>query len=297
MPVFSTPEPIAVNLELAAGEVRLVAGDRVDTVVDVRPTKASAEADVRAAAETRVELAAGGLQVRAPRQRGPGLFGRVGSVVVTIELPTGSQVRGVAAMGSVRAVGRLGDCRIKTGMGDIDLDGTGSLDLDTGHGSIDVKRVAGDVDARTGHGNIRLGRVEGGAVVKSANGDCRLGAVGGNLHARSANGDISIDSAGAETTAATANGDLRVGSAGGSTKLETACGRIDIGIPAGTAARLDVRTGGGRVDNLLDPVDGPAPSDLTVEVRARTAYGDIVVRRAPQGSDTAGGESAHSLRK
>jgi len=30
----------------------------------------------------------------------------------------------------------------------------------------------------------------------------------------------------------------------------------------------------------MDASDGPGPSDQTVEVRARTSYGDIVIRRS-----------------
>ena len=38
MPTFDTPEPISVSLELGVGDIRIVAGDRTDTVVEVRPT-------------------------------------------------------------------------------------------------------------------------------------------------------------------------------------------------------------------------------------------------------------------
>jgi hypothetical protein len=40
-----------------------------------------------------------------------------------------------------------------------------------------------------------------------------------------------------------------------------------------------VSTQFGRVHNHLDAADGPEPADETVEVRARTSYGDIVIRR------------------
>jgi hypothetical protein len=37
---------------------------------------------------------------------------------------------------------------------------------------------------------------------------------------------------------------------------------------------------------MLTASDGPEPSDQTVEVRARTSYGDIVIRRSPANSTT-----------
>jgi hypothetical protein len=40
-----------------------------------------------------------------------------------------------------------------------------------------------------------------------------------------------------------------------------------------------VRAVAGRVHNALEAADAPAPSAETVEVRARTTAGDVVIRR------------------
>ena len=37
MPTFDTPESITVTLEIGVADVRITAGERTDTVVDVRP--------------------------------------------------------------------------------------------------------------------------------------------------------------------------------------------------------------------------------------------------------------------
>ena len=42
---------------------------------------------------------------------------------------------------------------------------------------------------------------------------------------------------------------------------------------------LDLQTGFGKVQNDLGPAEAPAPGEDVVEVKARTAYGDITVRR------------------
>ena len=55
MPTFATPEPITVSIELSVGDVRIVASDRTDTTVQVRPTDESRDLDVRDADQTRVE--------------------------------------------------------------------------------------------------------------------------------------------------------------------------------------------------------------------------------------------------
>lgn len=282
MPTFDTPEPISATVELEIGDAEIVAGDRADTVVQVRPSDTTREADVRAAEQTRVEFSAGRLLVRAPRQRGLGtLFGRPGAVDVTIELPAGSQLQGRTAVGRLRSTGRLGDCRVRSTAGDIQLDQTGNLDADTGAGAVAVDRVSGRADVTAGSGRVRLGAVEGAAVVKNSNGDSWIGEIAGELRANCANGSIVVDRAASGVTANTANGDVRIGAVSrGLASLKTARGQIEIGIQAGTTARLDVLTQYGRVRQQLDAADGPAGAAETVEVYARTGYGDILVRRA-----------------
>ena len=56
-------------------------------------------------------------------------------------------------------------------------------------------------------------------------------------------------------------------------------GDVEVGVRAGTAAWLDVSAGAGKVQNALDPTDAPEPAAATVEIRARTSLGDIVIRR------------------
>ena len=88
MPTFDTPEPISAVVELVVGDVRITASDRDDTAVEIRPSDESHEPDVRAAEQTRVEYSAGRLLVKTPRQRSLSLFGKPGSIDVTIGLPT-----------------------------------------------------------------------------------------------------------------------------------------------------------------------------------------------------------------
>ncbi len=281
MPTFSTPEPISLTVEVVVGDVRIAASDRLDTVVRVRPSDESHEPDVRAAEQTRVDHAAGRLAVRGPKQRGLGLFSRIGSVDVIVDLPTGSQVQGETAVGAFHCVGQLGECRLKTSSGTIEVDRASTLDLNTGLGSVVVERAAGNAEVSTGSGRVRLGVVEGAAVIKNSNGDTSVGQVRGDVRVNAANGDISIGRADGDVTASSANGDVRVADAArGSASLKTALGAIEIGIRTGTAARLDVHTSFGRVHNQMQTVPSPGSSDETIDVRARTSYGDIIIRHS-----------------
>jgi Putative adhesin len=281
MPTFDTPQPISAVVELSVGDVRITASDRDDTVVEIRPSDDSHEPDVRAAELTRVEYSAGRLLVRVPKQRGISLFRGPGLVDVTIDLPAGSQLYGDASVAAFHCAGRLGETRIKTSTGDIQLEYANSLEVSTGAGAIVVDRVAGPAEVSTGSGRLRLREIDGAAVIKNSNGDSWIGEVTGDLRVNAANGSITVDHASGDVDARSANGDVRVGGVTrGSATLKTSMGEIEVGIQAGTAARLDVHTQFGRIHNQLDSSDGPGPSDQTVEVSARTSYGDIVIRRS-----------------
>ena len=282
MPVFATPEPISVTVELSVGDVRLVASDRTDTVVQVRATDESDDSDVKAAQQTRVEYANGTLTVRGPKGRAFDFSKKARSVTVVVDLPTGSAAHGDLSVGDFHSTGALGECRFKTSVGHVRLDRTGRLRLDTFAGHVTVDTIDGDAEVATGSGRVHLGEICGAAVVKNSNGNIDIGSVTGELHARTANGDISVDRAGAGIEAKTSNGTIRVGQvARDSVTLNTALGDLEIGVAAGTAAWLDLKTGHGRVHNALDDLgQEPQKSEETVEVRAHTSFGDITVRRS-----------------
>jgi DUF4097 and DUF4098 domain-containing protein YvlB len=281
MPSFDTPRPITATVELSVGDLRIVAADRTDTVVEVRPSDPGAAADVRAAEQTRVEYADGRLLVKTPKQRGLGLSNKHGSVDLTLDLPAGSQLQAEIGAGAAQAAGVLADSRVKIGAGDARLDRVGQLVLETGAGRVEVDAVAGRADIRTGSGRLQVREINGPAVVKNSNGDSWLGLVTGDLRINAANGDITVDRADSGVVANTSNGAITLGAATrGTASLKTGFGEIQIGIPAGTAAKLDVSTSFGRIRNQLESADGPQETDETLDLKARSSYGDIVIRRA-----------------
>jgi hypothetical protein len=281
MRAFATPEPIIVSVDLPVGDVRIVASDRADTTVQVSPTDESRAVDVRYAGRTRVERVPGGLLVKAPRQRGLGLLGQPGSVDITIELPAGSGLHGDSSVAAFHGTGRLGEVRIKTSVGSVDLDQTGRLDVNTGAGAITVARVDGDAEVSTGTGRIRLGEIDGAAVVKNSNGGTRIDAVTGDLRVSAANGDLAVGRAEGNVTADAGHGEIRIAQVSrGTAALKTSFGEIELGLRAGTPARLDLFTSFGRVRNSLNPADSPDQADAPLAVVARTNHGDISVRRA-----------------
>ena len=279
MPTFHTPAPIALTIDLSMGGVRIVASERADTVVSIEPGDPSREADIRDAEQTLVEHADGRLLIRAPKRFS--LFNRGSSVAVTVHVPVGSTLHLVAAMGELQVSGTLGECRVKLSMGSLHLERTGPVHLSTSMGDVSVDHVQGAADITTGSGSVRIGAVEGPAVVKNSNGATWIGIAGSGLRVSAGNGDIVVDRAGGGVEAKSANGDIRLLSVARETvSLQTAAGALEVGIAAGSAAWLDVRSAFGRVESSLQPSDSPDASAETVEVRGRTSYGDIIVRRA-----------------
>ena len=283
MPTYDTPQPVTATVELVVGDLRIVAADRTDTVVEVRPSDPGSDADVRAADQTRVEYADGLLLVKTPKQRGLGLFGKPGSVDVTVDLPARSKVQVDSGAGGVRTTGTLGAGRVKSGAGDVQVDRVegGRLSLEIGAGRVEVDTVAGRADISTGSGRLQVREIDGPAVLKNSNGDSWIGLVTGDLRINAANGDIAVDRAGGDVVASTANGGITIGAVTrGTVSLKTGFGEIEVGIPAGTAAKLDVSTSFGQIRNQLESTDGPQETDETIDLRARSSYGDIVIRRS-----------------
>jgi hypothetical protein len=283
MPTFETHEPISVTIDVAFGDVRIGAADRRDTVVDVVPSDASNQEDVKAAELTRVEYASERLVVKGPKLRSWLSRRTGGSLDVTIELPAGSRVHGTLGLGDFQAHGPLGDCEMKTGLGRIGLDQVEKLNLKSGAGDISVERAAGRAEVTAGSGDVRLGALDAGAVVKNANGNTWVGVAGDDVRLSAANGSIEVDLANAGVSAKSANGDVRLGEVvQGSVVMETQIGDLEVGIREGTAAWLDVHSRFGQVHNALDAADAPEASAKTVEVRARTSVGEVLVRRRTQ---------------
>ncbi|MEV6767721.1 DUF4097 family beta strand repeat-containing protein [Nocardia sp. NPDC051030] len=280
MPKFETPKPIVLTLGLLVGSVDVVASDRADTVVEVRPSDKSKDRDVRSAEKVKVEYANGQLLIKSS-EKWKGLFGRPGSIDVTVELPTRSQVRGTVEFGTVACDGILGDADLKT-TGSIRLDQVGALKVMTGGGDVTVGHATGTTTVTTATGEVRIGETDATTVVTSSNGSIWIGELTGELRAKLANGGLSVDRVAADLTVTSANGSLRIGELSrGSVTFKTSVGGIDIGIREGTATWLDMYSAAGRVNNRLDVTGEPNGADAdTAKVYARTQFGDITIRRA-----------------
>jgi hypothetical protein len=281
MPVFDTPEPITVQIDMPAGDAWITASDRADTVVEVRPRHATSKADVTAAEQTTIEYAHGRLLIRSPRSwRRYSLFSSGPEIDILVQLPSGSHVRAEADWAPFRGEGRLGECHFKTG-GMVRVAETAALAVDSAHGGVTADRVAGDLRVTTSSGTVRIGAVTGDAEIKNTSGECWVGSADGDVRVSTSSGDITVDHAHRAVNARTAHGSIRIGEVvRGAIDLTTSYGAIEVGVRAGTAAWLDLSSRHGRVSNTLSDAGGPEASDEMAEVRASTSYGPITVHRS-----------------
>jgi DUF4097 and DUF4098 domain-containing protein YvlB len=287
---FVTPSPIEVVLDLYVADVRLVASDRTDTVVEVRPSDPDKAADVKAAENTRVEYDDSGRALsvvsRKPLNRFVNFSSRrPESIEVVVHLPTESNVRGEASIGDFQSEGVLGSVLLKTDLGAVRLAETGPLNLRGGVGAITVQNVSGSAEVHAGAGDIRIAAVDGTADVSTGNGKLLIGLVTGTASVRVANGSAAVDRALSDLTAANSNGTVRIGEVvRGKVSATSKNGSVEVGVREGSAAWLELNTGVGRVYNELDSAAAPDEGEPVdrVEIHAGTKLGDITIRRAPR---------------
>ncbi|MEU7316205.1 DUF4097 family beta strand repeat-containing protein [Streptomyces sp. NPDC007083] len=178
MQTFATPAPIAAVLDVPAGRIQIIAADRVDTVVEIRPSNASKSRDVKAAERAATEYADGVLRIGLPQEKQ--YLGPSGSVEVTVQLPAGSCVEVKAASTEFRVVGRLGDIDFDGAYRRIKIDEAAAVRLTAVDGDVEIGRLGGPAEISTARGAIRIAEaVAGKVVLRTQQGDISVGAATG----------------------------------------------------------------------------------------------------------------------
>ncbi|MFL5999607.1 MAG: DUF4097 family beta strand repeat-containing protein [Streptomyces sp.] len=167
MQKFDTTAPVTTVIDLPAGRVQVIAADRTDTTVEIRPADPAKSRDTRAA--ERIEVTHdddGVLRITAPAAKNQ-YFGPSGSVEITVQLPAGSHVEAKAAAAEFRAVGRLGDVVFQGAHGPVKIDEASSIRLTAADSDITVGRLTGPAEISTQKGDITIAEAVTGSVVLS----------------------------------------------------------------------------------------------------------------------------------
>ncbi|MCB8905208.1 MULTISPECIES: DUF4097 family beta strand repeat-containing protein [unclassified Streptomyces] len=179
MQKFATTAAITTVLDIPAGRIQLIAADRADATVDVRPANAAKGNDVKAAEEITVEFSDGVLRIAAAPAKNK-ILGDSGSVEVTVQLPAGSRVEAKTAAAELRGVGRLGDVTVEGAQGTVKLDETAGARLTLLAGDITVGRLGGPAEISTKKGDLRIAEATQGTVeLRTESGEIVVGAARG----------------------------------------------------------------------------------------------------------------------
>jgi DUF4097 and DUF4098 domain-containing protein YvlB len=259
---FAVAAPISLAVSLEFGTVRVHAQDTGTVTARIWAARTTRRVDVEAADRSRVHFADNALEIRVPGATRR-FFGSPGSVDLDVVVPTGSSLRIDAGYAEVEITGRVDVCAVKTSYGDIRVDDTGRLDIDSQGGAVTAGQVAGPAKVSSTYGRIRIREVTAAADLATSS------------------GDITVTRATADVTARSAYGKVVVGEqVRGTAALSGSYGTVTVGVPSGTAAYLDLRSDHGQVRSELERTPEPRQDIERAAIRARTSYGDITIRRA-----------------
>jgi DUF4097 and DUF4098 domain-containing protein YvlB len=157
----------------------------------------------------------------------------------------------------------------------------GRSKITTGSGDIRVGQAT-DLECSTGSGNISVASLAGRAArLVSGSGDITVDEAHCPVSARSGSGQVTVKSVHHHHVQVNSgSGDIAVTKTSGTVDLRTASGSLTVGVTDGLPAWLDLESGAGEIHIGLDSTRQPPPHESYVSVRARTASGDITIRRA-----------------
>ncbi len=240
---FDTPNPVRLELKLAAGDVRVVSVDGGESVVTL-------EGPARAVQEMHVELIGERLIVSEARKGLMGIFAGIGEPLrARLEVPHGSHVDATTAAADVHLDGTFAGASMTSASGDLEA----------------VGEITGDVDVKTANGDVQMPRVAGNLRVKSVSGDVKVGAVDGSVSVKSVSGDLQVASVRA-----------------GKVDIHSVSGNALIGIAAGSCVDVDAGSASGELSSEI-PLTGAQPEHTdapVVVIRVSTVSGDMRLRRA-----------------
>ncbi len=269
---FTTDTPVDLYVEISKGSVAIRTADTSETTVVVEGQHAD---DVAVSQEGRA------VHVVGPKTRLGFLGGHEPTFDVEITVPHESRATVRTGSADITCHGALAACQFRTGSGDIAVeDLTGPGVIETGSGDVRVATASAELRIKSGSGDIQVDHADASAAISTGSGDVSIGTTAAPVAVKSGSGDVTVVEADADVALSTGSGDLVVSTARrGKFTIKGASGDVRLGIPAGTPVWTDINTLSGRIDSDLAGTGEPAEGQDHVEVRAKTASGNIVLRQ------------------
>jgi hypothetical protein len=257
---FTTPDGLALIVEIPAGMIEVHASDTVTTELDIDWDRDPKDIVVRF---DPVPGRGHRLHVEYRGRKFGWFGGRELNIVARVPHETTVEASTGSADLSVR--GRVGSITYRTGSGDLSFDD-----------------VVGDVTAKLASGDVEGESVGGDLTMHGASGDLHVATVVGTLTARSASGDIRADSVDADVQISTVSGDVELRSlVSGEATIRAVSGDVEVGVAAGTRVFLDLSATSGEATSDLSMEGNESADAPDLALRVATVSGDIQVRRTP----------------
>ncbi len=170
---------------------------------------------------------------------------------VVVRVPVATDVVVGSHSGSITLRGRLGDVRLTTRSGRVDVEECASIDVRAASGRVEIGRVAGEARVKTASGRVSVKSVGGALGVTTVSGRIEVGVASGPVRAHTVNGrvDVVIDRA-ADVRADTVSGSVRIAlpdHVHPEVSLVSVSGKVSCELTKGTDCRVTGRTVSGKV--------------------------------------------------
>jgi DUF4097 and DUF4098 domain-containing protein YvlB len=248
--VFDIDGPCRVEVKLTSGLVQVHTGSATELSVSLSATDTD-DMDITQIGNS-VSIVQSSKWMR-----------RSGSLRLVLRVPPLCDVNVTGSSADVELRGPLGEARVRTSSGDVDVDLVERLDVTTASGNARVNRTTGDAIFATASGDVVASVVTGRLVGSLSSGDVRVRQVAGSVEITTASGDVTVERC---------DGD--------EIQIRTVSGDISLGLPAGIRVEPELSTLSGRT-TLPDPAPkGDDAPRRVVRVRLKSVSGDLRIDRA-----------------
>lgn len=267
MTTYETPNPVRLDLSVAAGAIELRTEERDTTTIELEPMSGDAQVLIDATQpECREE--SGGHRVRVHVPTNKNLWQKLrrdGAVRIRVVAPVGASVEATTASADVTLSGALGAVEVKTASGDVAAAGA----------------TAETTRLMTASGDVRFGRSASKSDVASASGDITIAETAGSADAKSMSGNVTLELAQGNVRASTMSGNVFLGGLRqGTVSANTMSGDVVMDVVPGVRVWMDLSTLSGRTESELDQGDGSS-GEAQLKLTAASKSGDVRIRRSP----------------
>lgn len=217
-----TGDRASLNISIPVGTVRLTESNDDSVVVEL---------EGKGADQVEVTAVGDDITISLKDAWDRRFFGFGGSVIVRVQLPTGSNLRTSIASADLFC--------------DVDL---GGVKCATASGDLRLANVRESLEVKSASGDVQVGDVGGSLKATLASGDIRAGTIGGTLQVSTASGDIRVEEACGDVRTKSASGNVSIGCwSGREFEAKTVSGDVRTSVPPGTRAELNLKSMSGDI--------------------------------------------------